>query len=212
MQERDRRPSTSWRRGRRRRCRTTLASLVNACPAPGCISNSTSLPISLSSASSARTASAREEVVVAGEVAADRRGEARPVGRVVAERRAVERRGPRRSCRPAAPRRPARACRPCRSRRRRPCRPCTASCARRKSTAPPMSRAARSIGSVDHEVAGLVHLGVLGDVAVVQVGREGDEALAGERGRTPAGSGGRDPTTPGSPSRPGPEPESGSAR
>ena len=63
-------------------------------------------PCSCSSFSSVAHGVGREEVVVLGEVAEHRRGQVRPVGRGVAERRAVERRGGRRPCRPAARRSP----------------------------------------------------------------------------------------------------------
>ena len=81
---------------------SAFSSLANAWPVSGTTRSTTSLPSPRSSCSRSRIGVRREEVVVLGEVAEHRRGEARPVGRRVAERRAVERRRGRRPCRPAA--------------------------------------------------------------------------------------------------------------
>ncbi len=108
------------------------------------------------------------------------RGPAPAASRSRAGRRATgsARRTPRtrRRRRDVAWRAPGRVPRPCRTRRRRPCRPDD----RRStsSTAPDMSRAARSSCERHHLLAGLVGLGHLRPP--VQVGRQGHEAVGRE--------------------------------
>ena len=124
-----------------------------------------------------------EEVVVLGHVAAHRRVELRPVGLHVARREAVERddgahrvgRGSTAMSHASIP--------PMQKPTTPMPSPVVPASASRKSIAPLMSRAARSGGIAVISCRGLVHLGVLRELAVVQVGAERDEAGGGRAGR-----------------------------
>ena len=152
---------------------------------PGRPRTSRPCPRPRASPPSSRHASAREEAVVLGEVAEHRRGEAGPV-------RAPSHRAARRSTATAAPMRS-----PC-------CAATTSVSMPAHAEADDADRVARDDGLREqvvhrrahvaggpvrrqrvHQLRGLVHLGVLRDLAVVQVRRERDEALGRRADRTP---------------------------